>query len=129
MLVKFGKNIFYFFLGCFLHIVLLHLFALSFYAIYFVCLLIASYILQRYYAYFSYKIFLPLVFLALVLVSSNLYDNYLFELYLYLDAVDKNLYINREVMYGLLGLHLILLFNLKKFESFWVIMDKKVFRT
>ncbi|WP_373034894.1 hypothetical protein [Sulfurimonas sp.] len=58
----------------------------------------------------------------------NIYDEYLFELYLYFDALDKNIHVNSEVMYGLIALHMIVLINLKKFESFWVIMDKKIFR-
>jgi hypothetical protein len=58
----------------------------------------------------------------------NIYDEYMFELYLYFDALDKNIYVNSEVMYVLIALHVIVLINLKKFESFWVIMDKKIFR-
>jgi hypothetical protein len=63
-----------------------------------------------------------------ILINLNIYNEYLFELYLELDAVDKNIYISKEVMYSLITLHTIVLINLKKFESFWVIMDKKLFR-
>lgn len=111
-----------------LHIILLYLFALSFYTIYFIVLFCASYLIYKYYNHFSYKIFFIFSALLIALINMNIYDEYLFELYLYFDALDKNIYVNSEVMYGLIALHMIVLINLKKFESFWVIMDKKIFR-
>jgi len=73
-------------------------------------------------------IFVILSILTLGIVNIEIYDEYLFELYLYLDALDKRIYINSEVMYILVVLHLIVLINLKKFENFWAIIDKKLFR-
>ena len=107
---------------------LLHLFALGFYTIYFIVLVSSAYLLHRYYFYFSYIVFFLLFFLAVILINLNIYDEYLFELYLYFDVVDKNIYINKQVMYALIALHLIVLINLKKFENFWDIIDKKLFR-
>lgn len=110
------------------HIILLYLFVLGFYAVYFIALFCASYLVYKYYDYFSYTLFFSLSTFVIVLINMNIYDEYLFELYLYFDALDKNIYVNSEVMYGLIALHMIVLINLKKFESFWVIIDKKIFR-
>jgi hypothetical protein len=126
--MKLRQNVLYFILALFLHLVLLYLFVLGLYFIYFLALFSVAFLLYKYYTFFSYKVFLPLLFFIIILVNLNIYDEYLFELYLYFDAVDKNLHIQREVMYGLTTLHLLFLTNLKKFDNFWVIIDKKLFR-
>ena len=126
--MKYLKNIGYFIFALFLHIILLNLFASGFYTLYFIFLIIASYSLYKYKDYFSYIIFSLLLFLLLVLINLDVYDEYLFEIYLYFDWVKSSIFINGEVMYVLIALHLIVLINLKKFENFWAIIDKKLFR-
>ncbi len=119
---------FTFFVGALiLHIGLLYLFAYGFYLLYFLNLFVDAYLLYRYYNHFSIMLFF--IFLALVfsIINIDIYDEYVFEFFLYLDAVDRSIYINSEVMYVLVVLHLLLLANLKKFENFWAIIDKKLF--
>lgn len=69
-----------------------------------------------------------LLIFVIVSINSEIYDEYLFEIYLYFDAIKDSIFVNNEVKYVLTALHLIVLINLKKFENFWAIIDKKVFR-
>ena len=126
--MKYLKNIGYFILALSLHITLLYLFALGFYTLYFIFLLAASYSLHKYNKYFSDRVFFLLLFFTIVLINLDIFDEYLFEIYLYFDSVESSIFINSEVMYILIALHLIVLINLKKFENFWAIIDKKLFR-
>jgi hypothetical protein len=126
--MKLTQNIIYFLAALFLHILLLYLFVSSMFSVYFFTLLGASYLLHRYYKYFSYKFFFSLSFLVISLINLDVCDECVFEIYLYFDAVDKRIFINSEVMYVLSALHLIVLINLKKFENFWAIIDKNLFR-
>jgi hypothetical protein len=57
-----------------------------------------------------------------------MYEEFMFELYLSLNILDKITYINSEIMYVLTALHIVLLSNLKKFDSFWDIIDEKLLR-
>jgi len=117
-----------FFIGAlFLHFGLLCLFASAFYFIYFLSLFISLYLLRRYYSYFSSVVFFIFFVLILSLINLDIYDEYIFEVFLWFDIVNKTIYINSEVMYILIILHLLLLINLKRFENFWAIIDKKLF--
>lgn len=126
--MKHAQEVLFFFSALFLHVILLYLFVSGFYTLYFINLLAASYLLHRFYTYFSYRLFSLLFVSVLILVNLEIYDEYLFEIYLYFDAVQSSKFINSEVMYVLIALHLIVLINLKKFENFWAIIDKKLFR-
>jgi len=126
--MKFAQRAIFFLSALAFHIILLYLFASGFYTFYFMALIGSSYLLHRFYGYFSYRVFLLLLILVLILVNLNFYDEYIFELYLYFDAVKHSIFVNSEVKYVLIALHLIVLINLKKFENFWAIIDKKLFR-
>ena len=122
------KNNLLFFLGTlFFHIILLMLFSIKLYLLYFIVLVISSYITMKKYNYFSKIIFLLLLSLILVLVNTDIYNTVVFDIYLNLNLFTKIVIINREVMYALTILHLLLLLNLKRFEFFWDIIDKKLF--
>ncbi len=126
--MKLLKNILFFLTALILHLGLLYLFASGLYILYFLSLLIVLYLLHKYYTYFSYIVFFILSVLVLGLINLDIYDEYIFEIFLWLDVVDRKTYINSEVSYVQLALHLLLLINLKKFENFWAIIDKKLFR-
>ncbi len=59
-------------------------------------------------------------------INMNIYEEYLFEIYLWLDILSRDIYVDSEVSYILMVFHLIILLNLKKFDSFWDIIDKKL---
>ena len=122
------RNFIFFLVAIILHLYLLCLFAKSFYILYFLNLLICSYLLHKYYTYFSFFIFFLCLCLVLIFISLDIYDEYSFEIFLWLDMLNMSIYINSEVMYALITLHILLLINLKKFESFWAIIGKKLFR-
>lgn len=126
--MKLLKYIGYFIFALLLHTILLYLFVLGFYTLYFTFLLVSSYILYKYNRYFSYRVFSLLLIFVVVFINLEIYDEYIFEIYLYFDAVKGSIFVNSEVKYVLMTLHLIVLINLKKFENFWAIIDKKVFR-
>lgn len=126
--MKFAQRTIFFLSALSFHIMLVYLFASGFYTFYFIALIGISYLLHSFYSYFSYRVFLLLLILVLILVNLNLYDEYVFELYLYFDAVKYSIFVNSEVKYVLITLHLIVLINLKRFENFWAIIDKKLFR-
>ena len=127
--MKLVQNFLFFVSALILHLGLLHLFVLSFYTLYFVGLFASSYLLHGYNRYFSYIVFSIFLILILGLINLDIYDEYIFEVFLWFDVLDWNVEINSEVMYILMALHLLLLLNLKKFENFWDIIDKKICRT
>ncbi len=125
--MKLRENFLFFIATLILHLGLVSLFALGFYILYFPSLIITLYLLHRYYSYFSLVAFFLYLVIAFAVINLEFYDEYIFELLLYIDAIDRNIYINSEVMYALITLHILLLINLKKFEKFWAIIDKKLF--
>ena len=108
------------------HNILLNLFSASFYFSYFISLVCFTFLLCRHYE-FSYKKVFLFSALMIGIINLNIYEEYVFELLLYTQT-ELSFYINSEVMYSLTLLHLIVLGNLKKFESFWTIIDEKLFR-
>jgi len=122
------KGVIFFCIALVLNFLLLTLFSSSYFIIYFSTLFIALYILNRYYEYYSGVIFYSFLILIFIVINLEVYDEYCFEIFLYFDYVKENIYINSEIMYALVVLHLILLLNLKKFEKLWDIIDKKLFR-
>ncbi len=111
-----------------LNFCLLYLFSVGLYSLYFLFLFMTLYIVYKFYAYFSFLISVFFLILVLVLINLDIYEECIFELYLYFNLLDKSIYLNSEVSYALVVLHLILLNNLKKFEFIWAIIDKKLFR-
>jgi len=107
------------------NLALLFLFCSNHFAVYFLALFLVLYYLYKNYA-FSYIVFLVYSSLVIVVMSLDIYDKYLFEFYLYTDLISKTTYLDSEIMYILTIVHLIFLINLKKFENFWDIMDKKL---
>jgi len=107
------------------NLVLLFLFCSNHFIVYFLVLFLVLYYLYKNYA-FSYIIFLVYSSLVIVVMNLDIYDKYLFEFYLYTDLISKTTYLDSEIMYILTIVHLIFLINLKKFENFWDIMDKKL---
>lgn len=126
--MKILKNSIFFLCALVLHVELLFVFSSTLYLLYFINLFIAMYILHKVYIGFSSIIFLLYSSLFIVLINLHVYEEYIFEFYLFIDVITQVPFINSEVMYALIAVHLLLLFNLKKFDSFWVIIDKKLFR-
>jgi hypothetical protein len=58
----------------------------------------------------------------------EIFEEYLFEIYLRLDLLSRDIYIDSVVSYILMVFHLMILLNLKKFDSFWDIIDKKLLK-
>ncbi len=110
-----------------LHVELIFVFFFDFYIFYFLNLFFVMFFLHYKIADFSPKLFFLYTLLVLLITKLNIYDEVMFEISLFLDILDKVPYMNSEVMYALTLVHLLLLLNLKKFENFWVIMDKKLF--
>ena len=108
------------------HNTLLYFFSSSLYFLYFISLLLFTFLLCRYYK-FSYKKVFLFSAVIIAVINLNIYEEYVFELLFY-TGIELSFYINSEVMYSLTLLHLIVLGNLKKFESFWAIIDEKLFR-
>ena len=107
------------------NLVLLFLFCSNYFVMYFLALFLVLYYLYKNYA-FSYISFLVYSSLVIVVMNLDIYDKYLFEFYLHTDLISKTTYLDSEIMYILTIVHLIFLINLKKFENFWDIMDKKL---
>ena len=121
-------NLIFFIYALTLNFVLIYLFALDFYLLYFICFFAFSYLLYKYYNHYAPIPFFLFLTIVVAIINLDIYSEVLFEIFLYLNIVDKSLYVNSEVMYILIALHLLVLINLKKFESFWDIIDKKLFR-
>ena len=106
--------------------VLLFIFSSHLYYLYFFLLIIISYLFSKKNHHFCIKIFSYGTIIVLLTINQNFYEDMIFELYLYLDLLNKIPYIYSEVMYILIVLHLTVVINLKKFENFWDIIDKKL---
>ncbi|MCF6310416.1 MAG: hypothetical protein L3J19_08130 [Sulfurimonas sp.] len=111
-----------------LHVELIFIFSINFYALYFLNLFIVMYILYRKFSDFSFMIFFLHIAIVLAVINLEIYNELLFELYLWLNILDKVPHINSEVIYALTAVHILLLINLKRFENFWAIIDKKLSR-
>ncbi len=127
--MRFIKNIIFFINSLVAHFLLISIFCLSWYYLYFLALLISLYFLKNISLNIEYKTFIFLLLLTLILINLDIYHEYIFELSLYLNIEHWSIYINSEVMYVLTLLHLVVLINLKRFEKFWAIIDKILFRT
>jgi len=86
------------------------------------------YILKDQFGGFSLAIFFLHAGIVLLLINLEIYEDAIFELFFWLNILDRIPYINGEIMYTLTVVHIILLINLKQFENFWAIIDKKLFR-
>lgn len=106
-----------------LHLLLLHLFVLGYYALYFVMLFFISYGVQKYLKNLSYKILLLLLAIVVIFINSEIYEEIIFEIYLHFNATHLRIFVDSEVLYALLLLHLIVLINLKKFDKIWDIIE------
>jgi len=122
------QNFIYFLLLIAFHLGLLHLFILGYYALYFVILFFISYGVYRFFKNISYLILFMFLVLVLIFTNTQIYEDMVFESYLYFNATHLRIFVNSEVLYALLLLHLIVFINLKKFEKIWAIMNKKIFR-
>ncbi len=119
-----GRSLF--FLVSFLaNLLLVYLFSLKHFVVYFFTLLIVLYILYKNYL-FSYKIFLFYTFLIFIVLHLEIYSDLIFKFHLYTNTISSTIYIDSDIMYGLSALNLFFLINLKKIESFWAIIDKKL---
>jgi len=121
-----AKSILFFVFSLFLHFVLLVVFSLKFYIVYFLLLFSFSFFLFKLYTYYSKYIFFISLTLVFLLINLNIYENIFFDISLYLNIMDKLIYINSEVMYALTIFHILVLLNLKKFVNIWDIIDKKL---
>lgn len=126
--MKFLKSSIFFIYALFIHVVLLHIFSEGFYALYILCLLVGLYVLRFKFSDFSLYLFFIHVVVSIYIINSYMYEEFMFELQLSLNILDKITYINSEIMYVLTALHIVLLSNLKKFDSFWDIIDEKLLR-
>ncbi|MDD2449233.1 MAG: hypothetical protein PHS42_07330 [Sulfurimonas sp.] len=130
--LKFMKNFIQNFI-CFLilivlHLSLLHLFVLGFYALYFVLLFFISYGIYKYFKNISYGVLFSLLVVVLIFINTQIYEELLFEIYLHFNVTHLRIFVDSEVLYALLALHLIVFINLKKFDKIWAIIDKFFFR-
>jgi hypothetical protein len=125
---KLAQNFLYFFILVVLHLALTHLFALGYYAIYFILLFFISYGLYRYLKNISYVILFLFLVMGLLFINTQIYEEMLFEIYLHFNATHLRIFVDSEVLYALLALHLIVFINLKKFDKIWAIIDKFFFR-
>lgn len=105
---------------------LLNIFSLGLYTLYFLSLIASMYTLRSLFNHFSLFIISTYTLMTLYLINSDVYKELLFEVHLYLDILERVVYIDSEVMYVLSTAHLLLLVNLKKFDIFWDIIDKKL---
>lgn len=126
--MKFTQSFVFFIFACVLNFILIYLFALNLYIFYFLALVFFMNILYRYYRFFSHVVFFSFFLLIIIVTNLDAYAEYSFEFLLFFNLLDHNIYINSAVMYILTVVHLVLLSNLKKFEFFWDIIDKKLFR-
>ena len=65
---------------------------------------------------------------VIYMINTLTYEDVIFEIELYFDLLGKHIHVDSEIMYILSMVHIVVLINLKKFEFFWDIMDKKIFR-
>ncbi len=126
--MNFLKNSFFLLSLLILHIWLIYLFSMSYYILYFLNLIIILYILEKKSNYLANKIIYIFLLIAFLLTNLEIYDEIIFELFLWFNMIDKIPYIDNTVVYSLVIIHIVLFMNLKKFESFWDIIDKKLFR-
>ena len=124
--MKFIKNSIFFIYLLVLHAELISVFSISFYTLYFLNLFIIMYILKDQFSDFPLVIFFLHVSVVLLLINLEIYEEGVFELFLWLNILDRVPNINSEIMYTLTVVHILVLINLKKFESFWVIIDEKL---
>ncbi len=112
------QNFIYFLVGIFVNLVLVYLFSINFYIFYFLVLSISLYLFKEYCHDFSYTIFFLLCALTLGIVNTNLYDEYLFEVTLYFDLLNRSVYMDGEVSYILLIIHIsLLIFICNKYKD------------
>jgi len=126
--MNFLKNSFFLLCLSILHIWLVYLFSMSYYILYFLNLIIILYILGKMLNYLESKIIYIFLLIVFLLTNLEIYDEIIFELSLWFNMIDKISYIDDKVIYFLVIIHIILFINLKFFESFWAIIDKKLFR-
>lgn len=126
--MNFLKNSFFLLCLSILHIWLVYLFSMSYYILYFLNLIIILYILGKMFNYLESKIIYIFLLIVFLLTNLEIYDEIIFELSLWFNMIDKISYIDDKVIYFLVIIHIILFINLKFFESFWAIIDKKLFR-
>jgi len=125
-LMKYIKNTLIFIYLLALHVELVCIFSISYYFLYFINLIIILYFINSKILNISLSSLFVFSGVTLVLINLEIYNEVIFELFLYLNILDKVIYINSEIMYVLALVHLLLFINLKKFDNFWDIIDKKV---
>ena len=109
-----------------IHLFLLSLFSLQYYIIYFLFLIVFSYLISKYYSFVNKKLIFITSLLLIFIINTPIYNELYVEIIVYFDIYAKLIYINSSVMYILGVLHLIVLLNLKKIDTFWDIIDKKL---
>jgi len=124
--MKYIKNTLIFIYLLALHVELVCIFSISYYFLYFINLIIILYFINSKILNISLSSLFVFSGVTLVLINLEIYNEVIFELFLYLNILDKVIYINSEIMYVLALVHLLLFINLKKFDNFWDIIDKKV---
>jgi len=112
-----AQNFIYFLILITLHLFLLHLFILGYYLLYFVVLFFISYGIYKYFKNISYLVLFSLLAIVLFFINTQIYEEMVFESYLYFNATHLRIFVNSEVLYALLILHVIVFINLKKFEK------------
>lgn len=61
-------------------------------------------------------------------MQSDFYKDILFDIYFYFDSFEEIVYIDKIVLYLLIIVHVSVLFNLKRFDKIWDIIDEKFFK-
>jgi hypothetical protein len=101
-----------------IHLFLLSLFSLKYYLVYFFFIIIFSYLLSKYHSLINKKLIFITSILLIFITNTAIYNELYLETIVYFDIFTYLIYINSEVMYGLSILHLIVLLNLKKIDTF-----------
>ena len=116
--MNFIRNILIFILLLALHVELLLIFSSSLYLLYFINLVFVIYLLNRYIKNYPVRILALHVALVFIIINLDIYDKYIFELSLHFNLLGKIIYTNREVMYVLFVVHLLVFINLKRLGEF-----------
>lgn len=121
------QSLIFIFLLC-LHVELVLVFTLHFYTIYFLNLILVAYLVSLHYSSYSRIILFLHVAIVLLITKSDAYDEILFEFSLLFDKFYVFPYIDGGIIYALSIIHILVFINLKRFESIWDIIDKKLSR-
>jgi len=111
------KEILFFLLVFVFHIILLSLFALQFYIYYFILIILLIYLLLKIDYQFSYFFIIVGGAVSLSFFNSSFYKETSFDMLVDFDLDRFDFYINQDIYYLLLMIHLLILFSLKRLSK------------